>query len=65
MAFEAPQHIGLVEKAAKLALKYGVTYNTTWREFRGDPERVQKATAALKQWVEREASVQFRAEREW
>jgi hypothetical protein len=65
VSYEAPQYVGLVERAAKLALKYGVTYDAKWHEFKGDPEGVKKATDALAQWAHKDRSEQFRAGRRW
>lgn len=48
---------------SQLAIKYGVAYDTKWHEFHGEADAVQKATAALKQWADKEASIQFRANR--
>lgn len=63
--FEAPQHVGLIERAAKIALKYGLTYDAKWREFRGDREKAKKATSILQEWQARESLKQRSAERAW
>ena len=56
MGFENHSKIGLLERASRIALKFGVVYSAEWREFRGAPDRVTKATAALEKWMQAEAS---------
>lgn len=64
MGFENHGRKGLVEVASKIALKYGVVYNAQWREFRGDPDGVQKAVVALERWAQAEQSWVFRTGRD-
>lgn len=53
----SPHIVGLVEKASKLALRYGCTYNVKTREFTG--ARSAEAQAKLTKWLEAEASLDF------
>ena len=65
MGYEAPRTIGRLEKAAQLALKYGVIFDSRTKRFKGDLEKADKATAEMLEWVAKERSLNFRAEREW
>jgi hypothetical protein len=65
MSFEAPRTIGLVERAAKIALKHGIIYNARWNEFKGDPEAVKKATLELEKWTTNESLKALQARRHY
>jgi hypothetical protein len=61
VAFYNPGRIGLVEKAARIALKYRVVYDAHWQEFKGDASRVQTAKMELDKWLKQESDRDFRA----
>ena len=53
--------IGLVEKAAKIAVRYHILFDPTTRNFIGDAEAVAKAVQQLDAWQLREARKQREA----
>ena len=61
MAFENHHCTGLLERASRIAVKHDVVYSAPAHEFRGAPERVLKATAALEKWMHAEASIARRS----
>ena len=65
MSFYAFNQVYLVEKASRIALKYGLTYDIKAKVFRGQPASVQKATDVLQRWMDHKAVKQSMAEREW
>jgi hypothetical protein len=62
MAFENHSRTGLVERASKIALKFGVTYSVKRKMFDGATANVTKATLALDEWMHNEARVLRRNE---
>lgn len=64
MGFENQQSIGLLEKAAKIALRRGVTYDSVRREFHGNPEAVKKAAEELNKWIHQNA-LKRRQDEQW
>jgi len=46
--------IGLAERAAKFAIKRGVTYDVKEKCFKGDPAQVLEAKLDLEEWVEKQ-----------
>jgi len=63
MGFEAPQEVGLIEKASKIALKHGVVFNSQQRIFKGEEYAVLKATNELKKWSDARDSRRYRETR--
>ena len=64
MGYIPNDQIGRLEKAAKIALKHGVIFSPRTKRFIGDPVQADKATAEMLAWVEKERSLDFRAERQ-
>lgn len=56
--------IGLHEKASRIAVKHGVTFDTKTGEFKGLEDRCDRAERELKEWKERE-EWKRRMDRQW
>ena len=50
MAFEAPKFTGILEKASKIALKWGVIFSPKTNTFIGPPHTVEAATVEFTKW---------------
>jgi hypothetical protein len=53
VGFINPNETGILERAAKFALRFSVIYDPRTKTFKGEAAGVEKATAALAAWQEK------------
>ena len=61
MGFFGSNDIGLVEKAARIAIKFGTIYDQRTKQFTGKPEAVSASVKKLDEWKQLQAQKDRRA----
>lgn len=61
MGFFGSNDVGLVEKAARIAIKFGTRYNQQTKQFTGKPEAVEASMKKLDEWKQLQAQKDRRA----
>jgi hypothetical protein len=61
VGFFGSNDIGLVEKAARIAIKFGTCYSQRTKQFTGKPDAVTASVKKLDEWKEMQARKDRRA----